>query len=166
MIQVHQLGVMVVADEHHERRSDAEHHEENCQDVRRGPPGRSSGHRRGRRNAALELRSISTALYLNEFGLRTVVFEKGHIGGEASSRNFGWVYSNALHLDSCRWRTWRRSSGSATGTGSAPTSPCGGVERSCCCPTTTSWLSSRSGSARQRHATPMRSTPASCAAEN
>ena len=42
---------------------------------------------------------ISTALYLNQFGLRTVVFEKGFVGGEASSRNFGWVYTNALHED-------------------------------------------------------------------
>ena len=42
---------------------------------------------------------ISTALYLNQFGLRTVVFEKGFVGGEASSRNFGWVYTNALHHD-------------------------------------------------------------------
>ncbi|WP_018296867.1 NAD(P)/FAD-dependent oxidoreductase [Corynebacterium lubricantis] len=39
---------------------------------------------------------ISTALYLNEFGLKTVVFEKGSVANEASSRNFGWVYSNAL----------------------------------------------------------------------
>ena len=42
---------------------------------------------------------MSTALYLNQFGLRTVVFEKGFVGGEASSRNFGWVYTNALHQD-------------------------------------------------------------------
>lgn len=42
---------------------------------------------------------ISTALFLNEFGLKTVVFEKGVVGGEASSRNFGWVYTNGLHPD-------------------------------------------------------------------
>ncbi|MHA2790115.1 NAD(P)/FAD-dependent oxidoreductase [Corynebacterium sp. S7] len=42
---------------------------------------------------------ISTALYLNELGLKTVVFEKGNVGNEASSRNFGWVYSNALAED-------------------------------------------------------------------
>lgn len=42
---------------------------------------------------------ISTAMFLNEFGLRTVVFEKGCVGGEASSRNFGWVYTNGLHAD-------------------------------------------------------------------
>ncbi|TJY66244.1 FAD-binding oxidoreductase [Arthrobacter sp. CAU 1506] len=42
---------------------------------------------------------ISTALFLNEYGLRTVVFEKGFVGGESSSRNFGWVYSNGFHED-------------------------------------------------------------------
>ncbi|MCZ2849898.1 NAD(P)/FAD-dependent oxidoreductase [Modestobacter sp. VKM Ac-2978] len=40
---------------------------------------------------------ISTALYLKQFGLRTVVSEKRFVGGEALSRNFGWVYTNALH---------------------------------------------------------------------
>lgn len=39
---------------------------------------------------------ITTALHLNAFGLKTVVFEKGVISGEASSRNFGWIYSNAV----------------------------------------------------------------------
>lgn len=39
---------------------------------------------------------VTTALHLNEFGLKTVLFEKGTIAGEASSRNFGWIYSNAV----------------------------------------------------------------------
>lgn len=33
----------------------------------------------------------SAALYLSERGLRPVLLEKGHVGGEQSSRNWGWV---------------------------------------------------------------------------
>jgi len=33
----------------------------------------------------------SSALYLAERGLKVVLLEKGHIGGEQSSRNWGWV---------------------------------------------------------------------------
>ncbi|MDR3375617.1 MAG: FAD-binding oxidoreductase [Ancalomicrobiaceae bacterium] len=33
---------------------------------------------------------VSTALYLAERGMKVVVAEKGHIGGEQSSRNWGW----------------------------------------------------------------------------
>ncbi|MDR3496769.1 MAG: FAD-binding oxidoreductase [Ancalomicrobiaceae bacterium] len=33
---------------------------------------------------------VSTALYLAERGLKVVLAEKGHIGGEQSSRNWGW----------------------------------------------------------------------------
>lgn len=41
---------------------------------------------------------ISTALFLNEKGLDTVVLEKGVVAGEQSSRAFGWIYSNAWDL--------------------------------------------------------------------
>ncbi|MBI1622769.1 NAD(P)/FAD-dependent oxidoreductase [Aquamicrobium zhengzhouense] len=41
---------------------------------------------------------ISTALFLNEKGLSTVVLEKGVVAGEQSSRAFGWVYSNGWDL--------------------------------------------------------------------
>jgi glycine/D-amino acid oxidase-like deaminating enzyme len=34
---------------------------------------------------------VSTALYLSEKGLQVALCEKGHIGGEQSSRNWGWV---------------------------------------------------------------------------
>jgi glycine/D-amino acid oxidase-like deaminating enzyme len=34
---------------------------------------------------------VSTALYLSEKGLRVALCEKGHIAGEQSSRNWGWV---------------------------------------------------------------------------
>lgn len=37
---------------------------------------------------------ISTALFLNERGLKTVVLEKGLVAGEQSGRAFGWIYSN------------------------------------------------------------------------
>ena len=33
---------------------------------------------------------VATALYLGKRGLRAAVVEKGHIGGEQSSRNWGW----------------------------------------------------------------------------
>lgn len=41
---------------------------------------------------------ISTALFLNEKGLNTVLLEKGVVAGEQSSRAFGWVYSNGWDL--------------------------------------------------------------------
>lgn len=41
---------------------------------------------------------ISTALFLNQKGLSTVVLEKGVVAGEQSSRAFGWVYSNGWDL--------------------------------------------------------------------
>lgn len=41
---------------------------------------------------------ISTALFLNEKGLSTVVLEKGVVAGEQSSRAFGWIYSNGWDL--------------------------------------------------------------------
>src|SRR5260370_18490466 len=34
---------------------------------------------------------VSTALFLSDKGLRVAVCEKGHIAGEQSSRNWGWV---------------------------------------------------------------------------
>jgi glycine/D-amino acid oxidase-like deaminating enzyme len=34
---------------------------------------------------------VSTALYLSEKGARVALCEKGHIAGEQSSRNWGWV---------------------------------------------------------------------------
>ncbi|BDA61770.1 NAD(P)/FAD-dependent oxidoreductase [Shewanella xiamenensis] len=40
---------------------------------------------------------ISTALFLQQKGLKTVVFEKGRVAGEQSSRAFGWVYTNGWH---------------------------------------------------------------------
>lgn len=41
---------------------------------------------------------LSTALFLNERGLNTVVLEKGVVAGEQSSRAFGWIYSNGWDL--------------------------------------------------------------------
>ncbi|MDR6433495.1 glycine/D-amino acid oxidase-like deaminating enzyme [Brucella pseudogrignonensis] len=41
---------------------------------------------------------ISTALFLNERGLSTVILEKGVVAGEQSSRAFGWIYSNGWDL--------------------------------------------------------------------
>lgn len=41
---------------------------------------------------------LSTALFLNERGLKTVVLEKGVVAGEQSSRAFGWIYSNGWDL--------------------------------------------------------------------
>lgn len=41
---------------------------------------------------------ISTALFLNEKGLNTVLLEKGVVAGEQSSRAFGWIYSNGWDL--------------------------------------------------------------------
>lgn len=34
---------------------------------------------------------VSAALYLAKSGISTVLFEKGHIAGEQSSRNWGWI---------------------------------------------------------------------------
>jgi glycine/D-amino acid oxidase-like deaminating enzyme len=41
---------------------------------------------------------ISTALFLNARGLKTVVLEKGLVAGEQSGRAFGWIYSNGWDL--------------------------------------------------------------------
>lgn len=41
---------------------------------------------------------ISTALFLNQRGLKTVVLEKGLVAGEQSGRAFGWIYSNGWDL--------------------------------------------------------------------
>ena len=41
---------------------------------------------------------ISTALFLNEKGLNTVLLEKGVVAGEQSGRAFGWIYSNGWDL--------------------------------------------------------------------
>lgn len=42
---------------------------------------------------------ITTALALNERGLKTVVLEKGVVAGEQSSRAFGWVYTMGWPMD-------------------------------------------------------------------
>lgn len=41
---------------------------------------------------------LSSALFLNERGLRTIVLEKGVVAGEQSGRAFGWIYSNNWDL--------------------------------------------------------------------
>lgn len=41
---------------------------------------------------------LSSALFLNEKGLKTVVLEKGVVAGEQSCRAFGWIYSNGWDL--------------------------------------------------------------------
>jgi glycine/D-amino acid oxidase-like deaminating enzyme len=66
---------------------------------------------------------ISTALYLSDKGLRVAVCEKGHIAGEQSSRNWGWVRVThrdmrefALAIESLKlWRTLDRTLGIDTG---------------------------------------------------
>ncbi|WP_429499248.1 NAD(P)/FAD-dependent oxidoreductase [Robbsia andropogonis] len=66
---------------------------------------------------------VSTALYLSEKGLRVAVCEKGHIAGEQSSRNWGWVRVThrdmrefELAIESLKlWRTLDRTLGIETG---------------------------------------------------
>lgn len=66
---------------------------------------------------------ISTALFLNEKGLKTVVLEKGVVAGEQSSRAFGWVYSNGWHHEKLElanrskeiWRSFSGRFGEDTG---------------------------------------------------
>jgi glycine/D-amino acid oxidase-like deaminating enzyme len=66
---------------------------------------------------------VSTALYLSEKGLRVAVCEKGHIAGEQSSRNWGWVRVThrdmrefELSIESLKlWRTLDETLGIDTG---------------------------------------------------
>jgi glycine/D-amino acid oxidase-like deaminating enzyme len=66
---------------------------------------------------------VSTALYLSEKGLQVALCEKGHIAGEQSSRNWGWVRVTRrdprellLSIESLKlWRTLDRTLGIDTG---------------------------------------------------
>src|SRR6195952_6152390 len=66
---------------------------------------------------------VSTALYLSEKGLRVAVGKKGHIAGEQSSRNWGWVRVThrdmrefELSIESLKlWRTLDQTLGIDTG---------------------------------------------------
>ncbi|MGI4856574.1 MAG: NAD(P)/FAD-dependent oxidoreductase [Janthinobacterium lividum] len=66
---------------------------------------------------------LSTALYLSEKGQRVALCEKGHIAGEQSSRNWGWVRVThrdmrefQLSIESLKlWRTLDRTLGVETG---------------------------------------------------
>ncbi|WP_109477421.1 FAD-binding oxidoreductase [Paraburkholderia sp. C35] len=66
---------------------------------------------------------VSTALYLSEKGLQVALCEKGHIAGEQSSRNWGWVRVTRrdprellLSIESLKlWRTLDRTLGIETG---------------------------------------------------
>ncbi len=66
---------------------------------------------------------VSTALYLSDKGLRVAVCEKGHIAGEQSSRNWGWVRVThrdmrefELSIESLKlWRTLDQTLGIDTG---------------------------------------------------
>lgn len=42
---------------------------------------------------------VATALALVEQGIPTVLLEKGHLGGEQSSRNLGWIRKTNRHAD-------------------------------------------------------------------
>ena len=65
----------------------------------------------------------STALYLSEKGLRVALCEKGHMAGEQSSRNWGWVRVThrdmrefELSIESLKlWRTLNQTLGIETG---------------------------------------------------
>jgi glycine/D-amino acid oxidase-like deaminating enzyme len=71
---------------------------------------------------------VSTALYLSEKGFSVALCEKGHIAGEQSSRNWGWVRVTRrdprellLSIESLKlWRTLDRTLGIDTGF-----NPCG-----------------------------------------
>ena len=66
---------------------------------------------------------VSTALYLSEKGLQVALCEKGHIAGEQSSRNWGWVRVThrdmrefALSIESLKlWRKMDAALGIDTG---------------------------------------------------
>jgi glycine/D-amino acid oxidase-like deaminating enzyme len=66
---------------------------------------------------------VSTAIYLSEKGLRVALCEKGHIAGEQSSRNWGWVRVThrdmrefELAIESLKlWRTLDEKLGIQTG---------------------------------------------------
>ncbi|MFM0089629.1 FAD-binding oxidoreductase [Paraburkholderia sediminicola] len=66
---------------------------------------------------------VSTALYLSEKGLQAALCEKGHIAGEQSSRNWGWVRVThrdmrelALSIESLKlWRKMDATLGIDTG---------------------------------------------------
>ncbi|SOE73412.1 Glycine/D-amino acid oxidase [Burkholderia sp. OK233] len=66
---------------------------------------------------------VSTALYLSEKGLQVALCEKGHIAGEQSSRNWGWVRVThrdmrefALSIESLKlWRKMDATLGIDTG---------------------------------------------------
>jgi len=66
---------------------------------------------------------VSTALYLSDKGLQVGLCEKGHIAGEQSSRNWGWVRVTRrdprellLSIESLKiWRTLDRTLGIDTG---------------------------------------------------
>ena len=66
---------------------------------------------------------VSTALSLHEKGLSVALCEKGHIAGEQSSRNWGWVRVTRrdprellLSIESLNiWRTLDRTLGIDTG---------------------------------------------------
>lgn len=66
---------------------------------------------------------VSTALYLSEKGVRVALCEKGHIAGEQSSRNWGWVRVThrdmrefELSIESLKlWRTLDAKLGIETG---------------------------------------------------
>ncbi|WP_176053606.1 NAD(P)/FAD-dependent oxidoreductase [Paraburkholderia caribensis] len=66
---------------------------------------------------------VSTALYLSDKGLQVALCEKGHIAGEQSSRNWGWVRVTRrdprellLSIESLKlWRTLDRTLGIETG---------------------------------------------------
>ncbi|GAB7522819.1 NAD(P)/FAD-dependent oxidoreductase [Paraburkholderia sp. 2C] len=66
---------------------------------------------------------VSTALHLSDKGLRVALCEKGHIAGEQSSRNWGWVRVTRrdprellLSIESLKiWRTLDRALGIDTG---------------------------------------------------
>jgi glycine/D-amino acid oxidase-like deaminating enzyme len=66
---------------------------------------------------------VSTALYLGDKGLRVALCEKGHIAGEQSSRNWGWVRVThrdmrefELSIESLKlWRGLDRALGIETG---------------------------------------------------
>jgi glycine/D-amino acid oxidase-like deaminating enzyme len=90
----------------------------------------------------------STALFLRRKGLSVVLCEKGRIGGEQSSRNWGWcramgrdVREIPLIQESLRlWRRWMRWSGAMSDSAPAgyfisakPKRRCGNTSRSPSC---------------------------------
>ena len=55
----------------------------------------------------------STALFLAEKGHSVVLCEKGRIGGEQSSRNWGWCRTMGRDAGKSRWRSKASASGAA-----------------------------------------------------